>query len=168
MPTSVNLTWDSISDTTRYVIHYLAAGESVWATDTTTVPGMSVYTLDGLLPSTPDYPYVHYFPSHAHSGVYKLRYPTAHVTYTILPQIDTNYLHVNELQVSLYARAFSGNHSNMFITMGVMTDPADISTFVPVKTIYGITETYTLLDFPLGDYTGQGTYIAYLNSHTPH
>ena len=54
----------------------------------------------------------------------------------------------------------------MFITMGVMTDPADISTFVPVKTIYGITETYTLLDFPLGNYTGQGTYIAYLNSHT--
>ena len=138
-----------------------------WDFEQNNIGGTTSYPLSACWNRThPDYPYVHYFPSDAHSGVYKLRYPTAHVTYTILPQIDTNYLHVNELQVSLYARAFSGNHSNMFITMGVMTDPADISTFVPVKTIYGITETYTLLDFPLGNYTGQGTYIAYLNSHT--
>ena len=113
-----------------------------------------------------NYPYTFQFLYDAHSGEYMLRYPTAHTTYTILPQIDTNYIHANELQVSLYAKTFSGDHPNMFITMGVMTDPADISTFVPVKTIYGITGTYTLMDFPLGDYTGQGTYIAYLNGHT--
>ncbi len=51
-PVSVVLSWDSVSDSTRYVIHYKPTGENGWMTDTTTTPGLATYLLSGLLPST--------------------------------------------------------------------------------------------------------------------
>ena len=146
----------------------ISAVPQFWDFEQNNIGGTISYSLPACWNRThATYPYAYQSLYYAHSGEYMLHYPTSDITYTILPQIDTNYLHINELQVSLYARAlFNGNYPDMFISMGVMTDPADISTFVPVKTITGITDTYTPLDFPLADYTGHGTYIAYLNSHT--
>ena len=217
MPTSVNLTWDSISDTTRYVIHYLAAGESVWATDTTTVPGMSVYTLDGLLPSTQYQVYVTalcnpYSPSNtvsfktlcsvivtlpqfwdfetdntggtterplpgcwnrtaaqtpyvrtlstAPSGNHLLYMERASgTTYVSITPIDTSVFAIHDLQISFTAR-FSSSFYSAQCVVGVMSNPAVASTFVPVDTLTSMTNTYKTFDVPLSNYTGNGQYIS--------
>ena len=51
-PVSVVLSWDSVSDSTRYVIHYKPTGENGWMTDTTATPGLTTHLLSGLLSST--------------------------------------------------------------------------------------------------------------------
>lgn len=217
MPTSVNLTWDSISDTTRYVIHYLAAGESVWATDTTTVPGVSACTLDGLLPSTQYQVYVTslcnpYLPSNtvsfktlcsviatlpqfwdfeeentggttekplpgcwnrtASQTPYVRTYSNApsgnHLlymergigtTYVSITPIDTSVFTIRDLQISFTAR-FSYSVYSAQCVVGVMSNPAVASTFVPVDTLTSMTNTYKSFDVPLSNYTGNGQYIS--------
>ncbi|MBR6334153.1 MAG: fibronectin type III domain-containing protein, partial [Bacteroidales bacterium] len=76
----------------------------------------------------------------------------------ILPEIDVNTLPMNTLQLSFDAR---NNSSYTFrLIVGVMTNPADKTTFVPVDTIVTTSNTYATYDIPLNQYTGTGHYIA--------
>ena len=77
--------------------------------------------------------------------------------YLILPEM-TN---IAGLRIKLQARA-SSTSSNYDATfkVGVMTNPADASTFTEIDEITPTTTTYELYTIPFNSYTGTGTYIA--------
>ena len=78
------------------------------------------------------------------------------------PEINAN---VKDLQISFETFIYYRYVADQFgITVGVMTDPEDRSTFVPVKTIINerpfIYEDYTVT---FENYTGDGKYIAFMS-----
>ena len=108
--------------------------------------------------STNNYPYVTM--NYAHSGDYKLHfYNNYSNAFAVLPDIDTAALPISSLQVSLYAK-MSSNSYQCAIELGVMTDPSDASTFTAVAS-YDLTDEYTLYEFPLNTYSGNGKYVAF-------
>ena len=108
--------------------------------------------------STNNYPYVN--TNYAHSGEHKLYFYNSYSnSFAILPDIDTAALPISSLQVSLYAR-MSSNSYQCAIELGVMTDPTDVSTFTAVAS-YDLTDEYTLYEFPLNTYNGNGKYVAF-------
>lgn len=79
--------------------------------------------------------------------------------YAILPEIDTLALPLNTLQLSFDAAANSSSY--MFtVEIGVMADPANSATFVPVDTIQTNSTSYNYYEINLDSYTGNGQYIA--------
>lgn len=80
--------------------------------------------------------------------------------YAIMPEIDTALLPINTLQLSFDASAYSTSY--MFIVeVGVMTDPTNMSTFVPVDTIQTLSTTYSNFEVYFDNFTGNGQYIAF-------
>ena len=77
----------------------------------------------------------------------------------VLPQIDITTYPINTLQLTMDVRANSTTYPFVLV-VGVMTDPADTSTFVAVDTIAWQTTAYTNFEIPLSHYTGTGSYIA--------
>ena len=76
----------------------------------------------------------------------------------VLPEIDPTIYPANTLQVSFEAR---NNSSYTFtLVVGVMTDPTNKTTFVPIDTIETTSNTYATYDIPLNQYTGTGSHIA--------
>ncbi len=81
--------------------------------------------------------------------------------YAIMPQIDTMLLPLNTLQLSFMSKS---NSSSLPFTVqvGVMSDPADAATFVPVDTLVCTTsQDYTGFDVTFGNYAGGGNHIAF-------
>ena len=76
--------------------------------------------------------------------------------YAILPSMAN----VNSLKISLWARQWNTTSSPTF-TIGVMTDPADASTFVAIKTISPASTTYEEFVTGLDSYNGTGNFIAF-------
>ena len=108
------------------------------------------------------YPYVN--TSYSHSGTKSMYfYGSSNNPYAllVLPQFaDT----IQNLQVSFWM--YSGS-SSYRIEVGVMTNPDDISTFVPVSSVYNTTyNTWVLNEVSLNSYTGQGRYIAFKTPST--
>ena len=105
-----------------------------------------------------DNPYVSYYSYSAHQGD---RYLTSGIDadnfFVILPEINTDELSINELQVRFYAKLsdFTGS-----IDVGVMTNPNNSLTFTPVSTISNLTNNYMEYQIPLSQYNGNGSYIA--------
>ena len=114
-------------------------------------------------PSYVYYPTIHTYPTYAHdeSNNYLLFAENYDANYTqtgqyvILPEMDN----VANLVVSLYART-DNNHRTAYFEVGVMTDPADASTFTSVASCEPTSTDYTYYTFPLGLYYGEGHYIA--------
>ena len=85
---------------------------------------------------------------------------SSYYTLAVLPEVaeDLPY-QVNELQV-----AFNAQYSTLsdYLQVGVMTDPADGNTFVPVENVLNtatsVMENHVVY---LGNYTGTGRYIAF-------
>ena len=78
-----------------------------------------------------------------------------------LPRLETSILPVNTLQFSLWIRP-SNNIPPLFV-VGVMTDPNDAATFVPVESVsVGTEQVWQKISVPLLSYTGQGEYVAIL------
>ena len=102
--------------------------------------------------------------SNANSGSNSLRFYTYVTAGTygdqiaILPPIDANIYPINTLQISFGARRYSTYTLNLVV--GVMTNPDDMATFVPIDTITTSSSTYSFYDIPLDSYTGTGNYIA--------
>ena len=110
------------------------------------------------------YPYI--TTSYAHSGTKSMYFycPSAsYYTYLALPAFAWP---VNTLQIAFAAQKTSAAYE---IMVGVMTDPDDFSTFVPVETVspQNINE-WEMFEIPLADYTGAGQYIALAASGAPH
>ncbi len=106
------------------------------------------------------------FPTGAHSGTGFLYYymPNSSDTYadwiiTVLPPINTTLHPINTLQLSFWTKMNSTTTSGN-IVVGVMTDPLQDSTFVPVDTVQVSGNIYDMKQAFLDSYVGTGAYIA--------
>ncbi len=110
-------------------------------------------------------PFVYNAASYANSGSNSLRFYTGTATtyypqYAVLPQLDVQQYPVNTLQLELDMRKYSTSYDFFALVVGVMTDPSDDSTFVPVDTLYGNSVEYTNQFVYFTNYQGNGSYIA--------
>ena len=76
----------------------------------------------------------------------------------VLPGVDTTMLPVNQLQLTFWATATSTSYAPELI-IGVMSNPNDINTFVPVRTVIA-PSTWTAFVTDFSTYTGTGNYVA--------
>lgn len=108
------------------------------------------------------YPYA--TSSNPHSGDYHLYMYSYNDTYSYLtlPLFETP---LSNLQLSFWA--YASNSSNYgHWTVGVMSDPDDLSTFEPIASGQATNE-WELVEVPLASYTGTGTYLAILCPSRP-
>lgn len=75
--------------------------------------------------------------------------------YAILPQMDD----LSNKRLNLNARVYNTSYDATF-TVGVMTNPADTSTFVALASFTPTSTTYRKYAVPFYSYTGAGRYIA--------
>ncbi len=73
------------------------------------------------------------------------------------PILDTI---VQSVELEFYMRTYSTTYKNTAVIAGVMTDPADLTTFEPVATFTNTTTTYKVCYTDFQSYTGAGKYIA--------
>ena len=113
------------------------------------------------------YPLVLTNNTYAHSGNRSLKFTTYSTPgpfsdqYAIMPITDSQLYPVNHLKVSFWLSASSALY-NHFCVVGVMSNPTDSSTFVPVDTIYTNRSTaYTHHTVLLNGYTGPHGHIAF-------
>lgn len=88
----------------------------------------------------------------------------------ILPPLDTNIYQINQTQLVFHS--WAGTAPSIFV-VGVMTDPTDANSFVPVDTVQSIeNSSWEPIEVPLDTYNGDGTYVAirtiYNNSNYNH
>lgn len=76
----------------------------------------------------------------------------------VLPEIDGQYA-MTDLQISFWARLAAYN-TNKDLSIGVMTDPSDISTYTEVATITVKDDTFREYKTFFESYAGEGLYIA--------
>ena len=76
--------------------------------------------------------------------------------YVVMNQVDAS-LPMNNNQVTFYAR--SSNNTTP-LTVGVMTNPTDATTFVGLKTV-DVPTSYTSFNVMLDAYNGEGNYLAF-------
>lgn len=77
----------------------------------------------------------------------------------ILPEIDITVLPISNLVLNLDVRAANEN-ATFNLTVGVMSDPTDITSFTAVQTLTSTSTTYTNYDVEFSDFAGNGNYIA--------
>ena len=122
------------------------------------------YLNNGTSSTYAGYPIVYNSSTYAFSGSNSLRFYTYSTAGTyddqiaILPPIDVTMYPINTLQVSFGAIRYSTY--TLTIVVGVMTNPGDKTTFVPVDTITTSSNTYGFYEIQLSDYEGTGNYIA--------
>ena len=161
---TVSTPCDSIS-----TLPYLETFEAVEGTTSVSVnnnlPACWNYINTGTATSYMGFPIVYRGTSVAHNSANCVRFyvPTASNysdQYAILPPINTNVLAMNDLQVSFYVKKYSTSYPHFIAIVGVMTDPAQDSTFTPVDTVICTSAQYELKRVYLNNYTGNGRYIA--------
>ena len=76
----------------------------------------------------------------------------------ILPEVDGQYT-ISNLQISFWARLES-YQTNKDLSIGIMTDPSNISTFSEVATVTVSDATFQKYTALFDNYTGEGRYIA--------
>ena len=131
-----------------------------WGFENNLFGGTSSYPLPSCWSKAGTYNYPYVTSNNAHSGDYKLYFYNSYSNaFAVLPDIDTATLPLSSLQVSLYAKMTSNSYQ-CAIELGVMTDPSDLSTFTAVAS-YDLTDDYTLYEFPLSSYSGNGKYVAF-------
>ena len=122
------------------------------------------YLNNGTNTSYSGYPIVYSGSSYAASGSNTIRF----YTYTtagsyddqmaILPQIDVVQNPMNTLQFTFDARNYSTYTFQLVV--GIISDPTDKTTFVPIDTIVTTSNSYANYEIPFNQYTGAGAYIA--------
>ena len=82
-------------------------------------------------------------------------------TYFAITPIDTTALSFDSLQTTF--KVYQSSNYNSPVIVGVMTDPADMSTFVPIDTVYSTTTgTWQPFEVLLSPYTGNGAHLAFV------
>lgn len=98
----------------------------------------------------------------AHSGnnsLYFYTYSSTSDQIAILPEIDTIEIPMNTLQLSLFMRSYSTSYP-FIVEVGVMSDPADTSTFQLIQTLTVSGTTYAEKEAYFNNFTGYGSYVA--------
>jgi len=125
------------------------------------------YYNHGTSTSYSGYPIVYTSATYAASGSNSLRFYTYSTSGTyddqiaILPMFDPTTYPVNTLQLSLDVRALSTSYP-FNLVVGVMSSPADKTTFIALDTITTQSTTYATYEIPFATYTGMGNYIAFM------
>ncbi len=139
------------------------AGATTASAAVNNLPNCWNYFNIGTNTSYSGYPIIYTSSTYAASGSNLMRFYTSSGTsysdqVAILPEIDVTVNPINTLQLSFDAR----NNSSYTFTLeiGVMTDPTDMATFMPVGNVVTTSNTYTNYEIPLDAYTGTGAYIA--------
>ncbi|MCR4878864.1 MAG: fibronectin type III domain-containing protein [Bacteroidales bacterium] len=98
----------------------------------------------------------------AHFGVMSLITESDDITYAILPQINTDSLNINSLQISFYVTGMPVSEDDSYsLTIGVMNSPNNSASFTPVQQISGYSlGSYQHYSIPFDNYSGSGSYIA--------
>ena len=111
--------------------------------------------------STADRPYINATTSYGHNNTHGLYFYAASggYCYAIMPPVDPE-LDVNTLQVNFWARQYSTSY-NCDFEVGVMTNPADATTFTTISRVHPMGTTYEEFEVPLASYTGTGSYVAF-------
>ena len=113
------------------------------------------------------YPMVYNSSTYAVSGTNSLKFYSYYSSssstadpqdqYAILPEMEG----LNALRMKFNARANStGSTYSAAFTVGVMTDPADVTTYVVVDSIKPTSTTYAPFEVKFNNYAGAGKYIA--------
>ena len=113
--------------------------------------------------SPSSYPYIYNYSSYAHSGsncIYAYMYSTSDNYIMVLPKMfDLNTYPMESLMVNFWARTSNASNS---VTVGVMTDPTDASTFTPMQTFtFAATGTYEQFTAYFGAAAQEKPYIAF-------
>ncbi|MBQ1408522.1 MAG: fibronectin type III domain-containing protein, partial [Bacteroidales bacterium] len=85
--------------------------------------------------------------------------------YAILPAIDLDAYSIDDLTLTFWAKTTATAAPWPLFIVGVMTDPTDATTFVPVDTIT-LTNNATMYIVSLANYSGTGNYIAIRSPRT--
>ena len=113
--------------------------------------------------STNSYPYAYNSTSYSHSGskcIYAYMYNTTDNYMLVLPKMyDMNTYPMESLMVNFWARTSNINNS---VTVGVMSDPTDASTFTPLQTFtFATTGVYDQYTAYFGSEAAGKPYIAF-------
>ena len=119
------------------------------------------------------YPYVYNSSTYSHNGGAKGLYwynSTSVPTYgsyqcVVLPGVDTDVAPAHHLQLTFWGKVTSSGYRAAF-EVGVMNNPLDINSFVPVTTVYVGSTDWQRFVVPLANYTGQGNFIAVMARST--
>ncbi len=107
-----------------------------------------------------------YVSSTAYNGAGSLYFFAGSGTYNmaIMPMIDAN-IPINSLQATFMYR---GTNESDRLIVGVMTNPADATTFVPVDTVFvdPSASSWVAREVFFNQYQGAGHYIAFKNEYT--
>ena len=143
------------------------AGSSSITMATNNLPACWGYYNTGTSPSYSGYPIVYSSSTYAHSGTNAMRFNTYFTADTYsdqiaaMPMTDSTTLPVSGLQVSFWTRSTSASY-NSYVIVGVMNNPTDAATFVPIDTIRTNGSTsYTNHTVMLGRYAGPHGHIAF-------
>ena len=153
--------------TLPFVENFEASGIMSTTTSVNNLPTCWMNHNTGTNTSYSGYPIVHSYPIYAHNGNNAMRFHTYYPEGTfsdqiaIMPPIDSTLLPLSGLQVTFWMRAVNATY-NSYVVVGVMTNPEDAGTFVPIETIYthGST-TYAEHTVLFGCYHGRHGRIAF-------
>ena len=110
------------------------------------------------------YPYISSSTPYSGTGCLYFYSTSSAYSCAIAPQIDTNTNPINTLMVNFRVKKSSTTNGYGALQLGVMSDPADISTFQTIKTWTGAewetTNTWYEVEEHLSDFTGYGSYLA--------
>ena len=141
------------------------AGATTTSVSASNLPDCWSHINTGTNTSYSGYPIVYSNSTYAASGTNAMRFYTysSAGTYSdqiaVMPAINTTLFPLNTLQLEFDARRISASYS-FTLTVGVLTNPTDQSTFVPVDTIDVGSTTYNHYEIPFNNYTGSGNHIA--------
>lgn len=85
----------------------------------------------------------------------------SNISRIILPELDTTVNQMNQTQLVFNTKYTSTGYTPTYV-VGVMTDPNNVTTFVPVDTVtatVGVNQ-WEVFEVPMANYTGHGTYAA--------
>ena len=133
--------FDNTTESTTAATHEMPSCWTIGAADVTMTADQS--------------PQIYYGTSYSHSGNYSMR--LYYRGYTTLPIFQTP---VDSLMLKFWLKQTSSSYQ---LVVGVMTNPNDPSTFVPVDTIRNSTTDYEYIEVYFDNYEGNGQFIAFHN-----
>lgn len=136
----------------------------IWDFEHNNTGGTTAYPLPSCWNRTGSnlYPYVYNSPANAHSGnclLYSGGDPSNYIV--TLPEIDTNIININNLQLSLYAKSSGlAGVTATKIELGLMSDPSLASSFTAIDSLITLSESYNDYILSLANAPAVGTYPA--------
>lgn len=111
-------------------------------------------------------PLVYKNATYAASGINSMQFYTYTTTsyteqYAIMPEFDTTSTPLTSLELTFDARAYAVS-SSFNLIIGVMSDPLDVFSFVPVDTFTINSIEYETFHVFFNSYTGNGKYITFM------